>query len=94
MTPKGIPGSGPKYTDTTNQPLATVAAVEPIAEAILTPLTAADAIKHLIQVLGHDVDEVAAIEVRRNGVIRILGKDRGLRTHRIEWPTNDEEEAE
>lgn len=48
--------------------------------------TVAERIKALIEALGFEIDEVAAVEIRRPGIIRILGRDRGLASRRFEWP--------
>ncbi|MBT2484766.1 MULTISPECIES: hypothetical protein [unclassified Microbacterium] len=57
-----------------------------IADAIIEEATPGERIKALIEALGHDIDKVASVEIRRPGIARILGTDRGLRSHRFEWP--------
>lgn len=52
--------------------------------------TTLDAVTELLENLGHDIKDVASIEIKSTGYIRILGTDRSLRTHRIVWPTFEE----
>lgn len=68
------------------------AAPEPAAlpEAIIEPVTAGGAIKALISALGHEPADVASIEIMPR-VIRVLGKDRSLRGHKIEeWNAKED----
>lgn len=64
-------------------------AEEPRIARVEEDPTVADRIKALIETLGGDVDEVANIEIRRPGLIRIVSKDRGLRSRRFDWPKNE-----
>ena len=58
--------------------------------AIIEPTTAEDLIKALISTLGHKPADVAGIEIGQTR-IRVLGKDRSLRVHRVEeWDANEE----
>lgn len=47
-------------------------------------------IKALIEALGHQLDDVASLEIRRAGRVRVLGRDRALRTHRFDWPSAED----
>lgn len=51
-----------------------------------TPAEPGDLIKALIETLGHEMEDVASVDIRRPGIVRVLGRDRGLRSHRFEWP--------
>lgn len=98
MTPKGIPGSGPKYTNTVNITPAVDLAPEPAAEAIVEPLTAGGAIKHLISELGLEFDVVSKVDISLQHAsnvarIRILSNDRSMRSRQVELPV-DEEDAD
>jgi len=64
----------------------------PTARAAEEPLklTIEARIKELIRALGHDPSQVGSVEFASR-YIRVLGKDRSLRTHRIEpWNTKEE----
>lgn len=72
-------------------PAAAPEPTEPL-EAIIEPATAGDCIKALISTLGHDPAEIAGVEISSERV-RVLGKDRSFRSHKIEaW--NEKEEGE
>jgi hypothetical protein len=59
---------------------------EPVEDAILTPATPGELIKGLIEALGADPDNVAGIDIRvvdTYARVRILGKDRSMRSRSI-----------
>jgi len=62
---------------------------EKIQDAILEPATPAELIQALIEALGHDAAEVASMEITAR-YTRVLGKDRSLRSHKIDWIPKEE----
>lgn len=66
---------------------------ETIPDAIVEPATLEELIQAIAELLGHDASDVASIDIRPRN-IRVLGKDRSLRSYKItEW-NPDKEEAE
>lgn len=55
-------------------------------EAILEPASTAELIKGLIRALNHDPAKVKGLDISAT-YVRVLGKDRSMRTHAIgeEW---------
>jgi hypothetical protein len=77
-----VPAQPPVVVAADLDPAITI--VKATAEKLSTP---EGLIKALIEALGHSVDEVASIEIRRPGIIRVIGTDRSARSRRFEWPT-------
>lgn len=55
--------------------------------------TVIDAISDLLENLGHDLEDIATIEIKSTGRINVIGKDRSLRSHKIVWPTSFDKKA-
>jgi len=58
-------------------------------EKAVEPATPAELVRDLIESLGHDAAEVASMEITAR-YTRVLGKDRSLRSHKIDWAPKEE----
>lgn len=66
-------------------------AADTAAPAVIQEATTTEIVRSLIEKLGRRVNDVAEVQITKGGRIRVLGRDRSLRGHTFDYPTDEEE---